>query len=245
MPTIARSVLIVVASVELLFGCAHDYRTPLKGVTVPARLSDLRIGFLDVMVVPPVVEADRTVLLAFPDEMMFLRRRAVEVAHPLRDPPNRGGTVSSPMPADEQRIVVPRPVGLGITETFVLALRDAGLRVERYKSVGAATEAGVDLLVACVLNDRRVVFDDFALEATAEIVVTVLEIRPDRMWTRSLSAAVRIEQVIGPVDDGGRNAMLPLGEAQAQSARTAVTQAYYNLAMDLAKSLATDVATTP
>lgn len=238
---VARNVLIVVASVGLLFGCVHDYRTPLKRVTVPARLSDLRIGFLAVMVVLPVIEADQTVLLAFPDEMMFVRRRALAVAHlrdpRLRDPPGTG----------EQRIVVPSPVGLGITETFVLALRDAGLRVEFYRSVGAATEAGVDFLIACVLNDRRVVYDgfEFRLEAAAEIAVTVLEIRSGRMWVHSLSATVRIEPVIVPFEGDAANTMLPLGEAQIQSARTALTQVYYNLAMDLAKSLETAFPETP
>jgi hypothetical protein len=59
------------------------------------------------------------------------------------------------------------------------------------------------------------------------------------MSTRSLTTRVRIEPVVGPIDDGGAHAFLPVGEAHTQGARTALTQVYYNLAMDLAGGLQT------
>ena len=78
-----------------------------------------------------------------------------------------------------------------------------------------------------------------ALEASGQIAVTVLEVRSGRMSTRSLNTIVRVEPVLAPFDDGGVNAMLPLGEAHLQSARTSLTQVYYNLAMELARALET------
>ena len=252
---IVRHTVIVWAAAALVCGCAgesREYRTPLKAVMVALPLRNLRIGLLDVLVVPTMVEAERTALVAFPDEFMFLRRPSPTVAdQPVLGLAERGGTVSSPRHVTDQRMMTPNPVGLSLTEIFVLALREAGLQVERYSSLASATEARVDLLLACVVRERRVVIEDVpswspnigSLEASAQLVTTA---RRPSGWTstRSLSTAVRITPVLVPFDDGGVNAMLPLGEAHAQGARTALTQVYYHLAMDLAHSLEADL-TTP
>jgi hypothetical protein len=132
--TILRSsviTIIVVMSGMLASGCApRDYRTPLKAITAAPHLRNLQIGVLDVMTVPTVVEAERTALVAFPDDVMFLRR---STPLPLISP-ERGGTESSLANLTDQRIMVPNHVGLGITDIIVLALRDAGLRADAYRT---------------------------------------------------------------------------------------------------------------